>query len=302
MACVMTGVLPAGILSCLPPALAVCVERVGKGYTDFYDRLSEIRMRTDRVSSLVLDGKNLPLPIAVSEEEMAETVNRLSEGSIYAHRDTLTQGYIALGNGCRAGVAGEAVLENGKITALRRVTSLTIRLYHRVKDAGATAEKIFRENGKQGMLVYSPPGGGKTTLLTDLALRLAVGKEAMRVALIDERSEFYIDKNEGRGALLDVLRGYPKACGIRLAVRTLSPEVIICDELGDTEEAAAVAESAKAGVPIIASVHAGDYAGFLKRPVVRLLAEADLFTVAVGLSGEKGRMVYTVNRRDGGAI
>ena len=135
------------------------------------------------------------------------------------------------------------------------------------------------------MLVLSPPGIGKTTFLRDFAASMA-GKHRRRVVLIDTRGELYM-KELFAGTLCDVLTGYPKAKGIEIATRTLSPELIVCDELGDADEARALLSAQNTGVPIAASAHAADVAALLRRPNLRLLHDSAVFELYVTLSRER---------------
>ena len=77
--------------------------------------------------------------------------------------------------------------------------------------------------------------------------------------------------------LVDVLRGYPRAKGIEIATRTLSPEVIFCDEIGSAEEAKAILSAQNSGVPLIATAHADSRETLFRRPNIRILYENEIF-------------------------
>ena len=104
----------------------------------------------------------------------------------------------------------------------------------------------------------------------------------MRTVVIDTRGELAF-ANEGRDLCLDVLSGYPRRQGIEIATRCLNAEVIICDEIGDYEEAMSLVASHNCGVPLIASAHAGSVEQLLARTGLRLLHEAKIFGAYVGL-------------------
>ena len=155
-----------------------------------------------------------------------------------------------------------------------------------MRGAGDAARDLFLAlGGRAGVLVYSPPGVGKTTLLSDLARSLGTGDGGHTVALIDTRGELY-PQNLAPAARIDWLMGYPIAEGVLQATRVLSPSVIICDEIGREEEADAMLAVAGAGVPIIASAHAGRWEELYRRPPIRRLLEAGVFAALLGIRRE----------------
>jgi stage III sporulation protein AA len=133
------------------------------------------------------------------------------------------------------------------------------------------------------VLIYSPPGVGKTTLLRAVAARLSGGRDPLRTVVIDTRGELSYG-SDGENLCLDVLSGYPRRQGVEIATRSLNAQVIICDEIGDYEEAMALVASHNCGVPLIASAHAANTDQLLSRTGIRLLHEADIFGAYVGIS------------------
>lgn len=267
----------------LPPRLWREILKTAGDDPAFWRRLSEITLRRARVSSLSLDGEQLPLPLVLSEEEIEASFHRLAGGSVYAHKETLSAGFLSLPFGMRAGIAGHAVTENGRLHGVYGIFTISIRLPHRLIGVGEEACRIFRSrDGSGGLLVYSLPGVGKTTLLRDMAEALSKGRDARRVALVDTRGELS-PPAENKSCLLDILFGYPKPVGIEIATRTLAPDVIFCDEIGGMEEAEAILKVQNTGVPLIASAHAGSFASLLLRPPIRLLWENGVFFAAYGL-------------------
>ena len=139
---------------------------------------------------------------------------------------------------------------------VQQITALCIRIPHRYPEAGREicrllAEREFRDS----VLVYSAPGRGKTTLLREIAAGLANPPEPKRVAVVDTRYEL------GTGletvCMLDLLSGYPRSIGMEIALRTLAPEYIICDEIASEGDRQALLACADSGICICASVHAG---------------------------------------------
>ena len=166
--------------------------------------------------------------------------------SVYAHQWELEQGYIAVEGGIRVGVAGTAVTRDGGVCSVQNITALCIRLPRRVAGCARPLLSLTLEGDTPiSTVLVGPPSCGKTTLLRDLAVLLAARHR--RVSVVDERGELsFGDTLCG----CDVLRGYPKAVGVRQAVRCLAPDVILLDELGDGAEIQAVADCAHAGVAL----------------------------------------------------
>ncbi len=273
----------------LPPHLTGAIREALRLRPSLSDTLSEVRLRADRYASLTAGGRNYPLPVLLTAEELSGLLVAFCRGSLYAFRESLAEGYVDLGGGIRCGVSGRAVLEGGRVKGVVDVTSLVLRLPRAVRGAGEEAYRLFLEAGGGGMLIFSPPGVGKTTLLRDLCRLLSTGEGARRVAVVDSRGE--LSGGYPQSALIDVLVGYPKAAAIELAVRTLSPEVVAVDEIGSRREAEAVLAVAGCGVPLLATTHAACLREALARPAVRPLARAGIFPLAVGLTREGGRVL-----------
>ncbi len=206
-------------------------------------------------------------------------VDRVCEHSLYAHWEELRQGFLPAPEGCRIGVAGTAVVENGRITGYRHITSLCVRI---ARDHTGCARDLARElcdNGVHGALICGEPSSGKTSLLRDLVREFAA--RHLSVAVVDERLEL----TGGYPVPCDVLRGAPKAEGIEQAVRCLAPRVIVFDELGDTAELHAVHTALTCGVPVVASVHCTSPAVLLQREGMRDLLYSGAFSKLVLLHG-----------------
>lgn len=241
--------------------------------------VAELRLRLHKNASLSVyrSGRleSLTLPYAMREEELRDVLAAICGNSVYAHEESIRRGYIRMAGGCRVGIAGEAVTENGRIMRLLSVESLVFRLHHRQKGAADGLLSAFRLVGREraSFLLYGPPGCGKTTVLREFAREISRAEGGKRTVLLDARGEFGEFEAECR---LDVLKGYPLGEGIEIAVRTLSPEVLILDEIGK-EEAAYLEYAVGCGVPIVASAHGGSPEELLQRRGVSALLRDGIF-------------------------
>lgn len=285
----------------LPPRLTAVLLDAVRGQSG---AIEEIRLRAGRKASLTVGGRNLMTEAVLTQSDLTAILTRMCGGSIYAYSQTIHEGYITLPDGIRVGVAGRAVCEGGRVIGVCEITALCIRLPHRYGSMGGMVCRLLRSlnNGRaspQGILIYAPPGEGKTTLLRAVAAGLAGadGGTPLRTVVVDTRGELGFE-TDGRGLCLDVLRGYPRARGVEIATRTLSAQVIVCDEIGDTEEAMSLISSHHGGVPLVASAHGGTVEEILRRTGIRLLHESHLFGAYVGIKRDgRGDFTYRVTPR-----
>ena len=269
-------------LRLLPRALASEILALSHGMS----AVNEIRIRRMGRSSLFCAGRIIPLSYS-ARESIDAIFSAVCLGTPYAFRDSVCRGFVPLSDGVRVGVVGRARYEGGELLGISEVSSLVFRLPTVGCDFGDELFEIW-ERGRGGLLIFSPPGGGKTTALRSLIRRLGVGERALRVAVVDEREEIFTDELSGIEA--DFLSGYRRALGISIAVRTLSPDVIVTDEISG-EDATALSSCALLGVPVIATAHAGSLRELLCRLDMRELLGAGAFTRYAHLRREGGRFL-----------
>lgn len=245
--------------------------------------LEEIRLRSGGWLTVTADGRSIPCGTVCRPGEVEETVERLCGGSLYAQADNIRQGVIVTSRGIRAGVCGQAAAEGERILSVRDVTSVNLRLPHR-RPGAADALFPLAAAGKS-ILVCSPPGRGKTTVLRELAARLASPGTARRVAVIDTRYELSAGLCEAVTA--DFFRGYPKAAGMKAAVRSMAPETVICDEIAGVEDAEAVRAVRHAGIAVAASAHADSAEAAGRLPGIGELLEEGCFDALCVIGPER---------------
>ncbi len=223
---------------------------------------NEIRLRVNKPAVIVTSTgyKILCEQRPISPEEIRETFEKLCDYSIYSHQSELAEGFITLPGGHRAGICGTAATDSNGNRTLKYVSSINIRISNEyIGCSNEIFEKAF-EKGLCGLLISGPPCSGKTTVLRDIALSLSSQPYDKNVVIVDERGEIAaVHRGEPQntlGIFCDVLNGYPKGEGILNAVRTLAPNVIICDEIGGEHEVEAVCQGLNAGVTVISTIHA----------------------------------------------
>lgn len=286
------------------------VDAIEKLPTSVLCNMSEIRLRSMGSVSVSVGAQNRVLydgkkPITMLSDDLAEVFKRVCGGAVYKHEASIPNGYITVRGGHRVGFCGTAVYENGKIATLTDITSIVFRISREiVNSAREIVGNIIDGDKIYSTLIVSEPCGGKTTILTDLARLLSgFGK---RTAVIDERGEicsmYNGEPQKNVGLLTDVLNEYTKGEGMMMALRCLSPQVIICDEVGSSSDVDAMLEAMNAGVPVIATAHAGCEDELMDRPQIERLIDHGAIDKIFFLKGNKApgvvRKVITVNRYD----
>ncbi len=258
-------------MDCLPERIRRAVLQTGRDGRG----VEEIRLRAGGLCTLTVSGRNISCGVTASADEIAAAAEKLCGGSLYAHADGIREGVITGAGGIRAGIAGTASAEGGGVRSVRAMTSLCLRLPHRIPGA-ADPVLPFVMRGESA-LVWSPPGMGKTTVLREAAAVLAGPDEMRRVAVVDTRLELGAGLDGPLTA--DFYTGWPRAAGMEAAVRTMSPQILICDELYGAGDCTAMERVRSAGVAALCSIHAVSAEEAVRHPLIR----AGLFTVLCGV-------------------
>lgn len=258
--------------------------------------IHELRFRTDQRISLTMSGMPLLLgelpecpaslrALRLTALQMEEILYALCGGSVHTHQTELAQGYVTAVGGCRAGIAGRFVVRNGQLV-LQKITSVNFRIARNIPIfLPPELCNVLRTGNFAGLIIAGEPGSGKTTLLRRVAEELGIAGRT--TAVIDERGELFPEIFGPVPPNVDVLAGVPKEAAIQMALRTLSPQVILLDELGGTGESAAVERGFFSGVDFIASIHASGFEDARRRPQVSYLLQHGIIKYFVLLRGKR---------------
>lgn len=297
-----------GILPFVSQGIRNALERVD---IKILESAEEIRLRADKpliiqqylkewfVSKNGGLGEFCSEPYLVDQSELSKTIEIMSENSIYAYQDEIKNGFITLKGGHRVGIAGKVVLDGNSIKNIKNISGINIRISREVP--GCSDHVInYVLNGKGGIyntLIISPPQCGKTTILRDLARKISdgiseSGFRGMKVGIVDERSEIAacykgVPQNNV-GMRTDVMDGCPKSLGMCMMIRSMSPQVIITDEIGGQGDKESIMSVINAGVKIIATAHGYNLTELKSRREVIGLMEEKVFERFIVLNNSKG--------------
>lgn len=247
--------------------------------------VEELRLRIGRPPQIVYsNGESVLNSSVLTKNEMNETLERLCGHSVYSFEDELKQGYVTFNEGIRVGVCGRVRIDNGRIIGITDIHGFNIRVAYEALGCAEGIMSFVTEHGLPvSSLIVSPPGGGKTTLLRDIARCLSdgIGCAPVKVCLADERGE--LSGCAGGipaydvGKRTDIMEFAPKSEAMAMLVRTMNPDVIITDEIGSEGDAHAVSEAARCGVSVIASAHASSADELRMRRGIREILDSNVF-------------------------
>ncbi|MCC8196011.1 MAG: Flp pilus assembly complex ATPase component TadA [Ruminococcus sp.] len=280
----------------LQPKLRQTFERLSP--TDI-DRINEIRLRLGRHVSVSTVKGNLYITesselaedsafaVITEPSDIEYTFKNAFSYSLHSYSKELSMGYITVGSGNRVGICGTAVTNASdlrSVETIKYVSSINIRI---AREKRGFAEKLINMcmNSKpSGVLIIGAPASGKTTLLRDTTRLLG---SRFKISLIDEQNEISATHRDTAqndiGELTDVFVGYPKHIGISTAVRVMSPDVIVVDEIGSEEELQALEFALHSGVTLITAVHSESLEEAKKKRIVKALISENAFQYAAVL-------------------
>lgn len=282
---------------------------LGKLSLDF-DKLQEIRLRMNAPLLIIYgnkeafvteDAKMIDNPskaVQITKNEIRETMEYISNYSLYAFEEEIRQGFITINGGHRIGIAGKIIIEDDIIKGMKHISFINIRLAHQIKGCADPVLPYLMNKQVSGIyhtLIISPPRCGKTTLLRDIIRQLSDGnqyQEGMSVGVVDERSEIgacYMGTPQNElGIRTDILDCCPKAKGMMMLIRSMSPQIIAVDEIGSKEDLDAIDYVIGCGCKLIATVHGSSIEDIRNKPILCELVKKKLFERYIILSNVKG--------------
>lgn len=281
------------IMDILPTSIKKEIESLS-----FLDKLQELRIKVNKPLFLISNNKEYMTQYICNLEDVKVILQRISSYSIYAFEDEIKQGYITIRGGHRVGICGSCVIEKNSVKTIKNIASINIRIAREVKGCSKNIlPYLISQDRVLNTIIISPPKCGKTTILRDLAKNISNGVGSLslsgkNVSVIDERSEigscYRGVPQMDIGIRTDILDNCPKSEGIIMAIRSMAPQVVVCDEIGTYKDMESILAALNSGVNLITTIHGFDVEDLYKRPVFKEIIENKVFERAVVLSNRRG--------------
>ncbi|MDU1413274.1 MAG: stage III sporulation protein AA [Clostridium sp.] len=262
------------------------------------DSIQEIRLKINKPLIFVSNNKEIRTSYEGKAEDIRIIIQKISSYSIYAFEEEIRQGFITIQGGHRVGICGSCVLDGNYIKTIKNISSINIRIAKDVKGCSDSVLPFITNEGQVlNTILISPPKCGKTTILRDLARQISNGVSrwnlsGKNVAIVDERSEIAACyrgiPQMDVGIRTDVLDNCPKSEGIIMAIRSMSPQLIVCDEIGTYKDMESIVAALNSGVNLITTIHGFSEKDLFNRPVFNEVIENKVFDRAVILSNKNG--------------
>ena len=274
---------------------------------NMYNSLEEIRLRANKPLILKFSTNEKIFEYIIKTEDILEALEHICQNSIHTYQNQICNGYITVKGGHRVGVTGNAVIESEKVININYISGLNFRIAKQILNS---SNKIIpyvldiQNNTVFNTLIVSAPAAGKTTILRDLVRQISNGVEnfnGLNVGLVDERGELAamfkgVPQND-IGIRTDVLDNIPKAIGMRMLIRSMSPNVIVADEIGNSDDVEAINYAICCGIKGIFTAHGATFEDLALNPTIKQLLNMCIFDKIIFLKNKKVSAIYRLNKR-----
>lgn len=256
----------------------------------------EFRLRAGRRATLLIGGTETPISsVPVDTGDIEYVIERATNASVHTAQSSIAKGFINCSGGIRIGLCGTGIIDKDKVTGMRGISSLAIRIPHEIRGCGQAAIDKVKADTVGSVLILSPPGYGKTTFLRECIRQLS--DSGKRVSVADERGELAaVHRGVPQfdlGKESDIMSGVPKAQAVMMLLRAMNPQIIAMDEISSPEDVEAAETVSGCGVRLIATAHAADKSELYRRPVYKRLLELGVFKNTVVIENRCGRRSYS---------
>lgn len=260
--------------------------------------ITEIRMRVNENIIIVVKNKKFYLKddnqefIKVTRTTIDNFIKRASESSLYAFNDAIINGYLTLPSGIRVGLAGYVVRQQDDVSTIKDIQAINIRIPHMIKNCSLMAYDYVFDGEVKNTLIISAPGSGKTTFLRDLIQQFYHHNVSKNLLVIDERNEICSVVNGepalDMGGFCDIYTNCSKRFAFKNGIRSMSPDVVITDEIDLDKDIECILDAMNSGVSVIATIHAKDLNQLKKKRYFDNLLDNRVFSRYIVLTSDEG--------------